>query len=102
MTPNTLPFADRDGSQPLTITIKCDTESEATAAKLMTAAQQLIESKLQLKDFVARQVGSKFYINWSPTDFQVEAGSILKWLESQPCKQINIQLEFGRNLTATP
>lgn len=102
VTPNKLPFSDRDASQPLTITIKCDTESEETAAKLMTAAQRLIESKLQLKDFVVRQVGTKFYINWSPTDFQVEAGSILKWLESQPCKQINIQLESGPNLTATP
>lgn len=102
VTPNTLPFADRDNSQPPTITIKCTTESEAVAAKLMSDAQALAKANLQLKDLAVRQTDSTFYLNWSPQDFEKEAGPILKWLQTQPCKQISVQLESGPNITVTP
>lgn len=102
VTPDNLPFADRDPTQEISVTVKCTTESESMAEQLASESQRLAQSMFPSADIRAETVGNTLYLNWLPAEMEKEAAAIIQWLRGKGVGKINVQLEAGRQITQTP
>jgi len=103
VTPDVLPFADKDPSQPASVTIVANTESADAAKKLADDFAALAE-KRKLGHVLTDQIGTKAYLNFVPAEKGVELqiGGVLAWLNSQGAKDPLFQLESGQGITLPP
>jgi hypothetical protein len=99
--PDTLPHIDKNPSAPASVTLKCEFLSEAEAKELVAQAEELFKVKLSVKDLMTQQNGTTCYLNWVPNKFEPESAAVMQWLKTKNCKQVNVQLESGRSITAT-
>ncbi len=103
VTPDNLPFADRDATQAISITVKCDTQSESMAEQLLSDSRRFLRSTYSSADIRTQAVGKTVYLNWSPSEMEKEAEAIIQWLRREGGGgKINVQLESGRHITKTP
>ncbi len=101
--PDVLPYEDRDPSREPSVTIRCEAVDVARAAEIAPQASGIMAAKLAIEGVTVELAGQVFYLNWTPVEFEKEAGPVLGWLESQPgITKVNIQLESGSQITRPP
>lgn len=99
VTPDTLPYADKDPSLPTTVSLVCQASSEAAAAAIV-ASQAALAEQLEVKDFTASHNGSRCYFNWIPgEDLDDPAKKLAGYLQQQGCSGFQFQLESGPGVT---
>lgn len=101
VTPDTLPFADKDNTQDTYLTIHCAglREDADVAKRVLEYLSETIESQtLDHVDHLGRD-----YYHWKPTkDIRVEGTAVSGFLESVGYEDCRYQLESGKGPTLPP
>lgn len=103
VTPDVLPFADKDPSQPASVTIVANAASAEAAEKLAADFTALAEQR-KLGQVRTEQLGTKAYLNFVPAaqGVELQIGGLLAWLNNQGAKDPLFQLESGQGITLPP
>ncbi|MEZ6137844.1 MAG: PhoPQ-activated pathogenicity-related family protein [Pirellulaceae bacterium] len=101
VTPDTVPYADRDLAKPASVTLRCKFASTTAATAATNVAKEFFRTELGIADLQHEQHGTDCYFNWIPKDFEAEADRVLKCLRAEACQGVSIQLESGRTITVT-
>jgi PhoPQ-activated pathogenicity-related protein len=101
VTPNTLPYGDRDPAQPASVTLRCKFASTIAGNATEKVAGEFFRDELKIANLQQEQHGTECYFNWIPKNFDAEFGRVSEWLRSQDCRGLSIQLESGRTITVT-
>lgn len=100
--PDVLPFADRDPSQPASITVIAQAQDENAAKEILEKASAFVASlKIANGELISKQAGRTVYLNWRPAGvFRAGAEQVVHWLQQQGASGFRYQLESGRTITA--
>ncbi len=103
VTPDIVPFADKDPSQPVSMTVVCEAPSEEEAAELVRSFSSFAESG-RLGDVLTEQVGTKCYLNFVPKmpGVEIQMAGIMSWIKKKDGDDIIYQLESGQGITLPP
>lgn len=101
VTPNVLPFADKDYTLPASVTIVCDAPDERAARQVIDdVADYAAQIDLDDETFQARRASQRCYFNWCPEgSFEDEALRLTRWLQGRGFRKFNYQLESGPGIT---
>ena len=100
--PDVLPYADKDLTQPATLTIICTTPSEDAARSIIDGAAAFVaEQELSESGLETKQTGTRCYFNWCPAgDFEPSALRLTEWLRERGADMFRYQLESGAGITS--
>jgi PhoPQ-activated pathogenicity-related protein len=103
VTPDEIPFADKDPSLPTSVTIVAKAPDQAAAAELVKNFPEFAK-KGNLGDVLTEQVGQVAYLNFVPATVGVELQvlGIMQWLKANGGKDVLYQLESGPGITLPP
>ncbi len=103
VTPDEIPFADKDPSQPLSITLVCKAPSNDAAEKLVESFPGFAKTG-KLGDIMTECIGDTCYLNFVPAKDGVELqmAGIMTWLKANQFKDVLYQLESGQSITLPP
>ena len=101
VTPDVLPYPDRDPSRPATLTaVFTATDEAATDRVLRDAAAWITEMGLAEGEVRSARKGDTAYVNWRPIDRWADAGkSFTDWLRENGGDSVQYQLESGATIT---
>lgn len=104
--PETLPFADKDPTQPTSLTVIA-TESEKASVQQIQQAIEILKGlgKFPKPETVKVRVeGDRCYVNWTGDVLKLhqEAGALAKFLQENGCKSVHFQIEAGDQITLPP
>lgn len=103
VTPDVLPFANKNPAQPATLTVVCTAASEDAAAKLVEEAKAFAAEQKAADDFTSKQIGTRCYFNLgSVADGRSKGEKFTGWLKQQGADKIRYQLESGPEITIAP
>lgn len=99
--PDVLPYADRDPSQPATLTVVFTATDPQTAERILSeAAEWITEQAFADGQIRSEQKQSTGYVNWQPADRWADVGrAFTEWLRAQGVGSIQYQLESGPRIT---
>jgi PhoPQ-activated pathogenicity-related protein len=99
--PDVLPYADRDPSQPATLTVVFTaTDPQMAERTLSEAAEWITEQGFADGQVRSEQRESTGYVNWQPAGRWAEVGrAFTEWLRAQGVGSIQYQLESGPKIT---
>ncbi len=102
VTPDVLPYQDKDPSQPATLTVVFTAADAETADRIGRDAVTWIGDKQLSNGSVRSQHnGPTGYVNWLPADRWEEGAKLFtEWLRAQGATSIQYQLESGPGITA--
>lgn len=103
VTPDTIPFADKDPSLPASVTIISKTGSYE-AAKQVADKFAAYAEKGKLGKVLTECVGDRCFVNFVPGDKnpELKVGFAMNWLKTNGGKDLTYQLESGQNITLPP
>jgi PhoPQ-activated pathogenicity-related protein len=103
VTPDALPFADKDHTLPASVTIVCVAPDETTAQQALNDVLGFAsENNLDKAGLLTERSQTRCYINWRPNgsaSFEQEAAQLTKWLQDRGFQKFNYQLESGKGIT---
>ncbi|MCA9077654.1 MAG: PhoPQ-activated pathogenicity-related family protein [Planctomycetaceae bacterium] len=105
VTPDVLPFAGKDRTQPASLTVTAVAQDERVAGEILSTIEKLVASgAVTAEDLSTTRVGRQVYINWRPPLDKVEkhAIAVAGLLKDKGCEQIAFQLESGLGATIAP
>jgi len=99
--PDVLPHADRDPSQPTSITVVCTAPDEDKARQIIDAAEAFIADKdISTNGVNTKCNGKTCYLNYRPAgEFEKGGKMLTEWLKSQGGDGFQYQLESGDRIT---
>lgn len=102
VTPDVLPYADKDPAQEATLTVVCDAPDDKRAREIIEAAAEFIaKRKISKNGVTVKCTGNTCYLNYRPEgSFEVGGYLLTQWLKSQGGDDFRYQLESGDGITA--
>jgi PhoPQ-activated pathogenicity-related protein len=103
VTPDTIPFAEKDPSLPASVTIISKAGSVAEAKEVADNFAAFAE-KGKLGKVLTECIGDRCYVNFVPGDkgAELKVGFVMNWLKTNGGKDVIYQLESGQNITLPP
>ena len=103
VTPEIVPFADRDPSQPASVTVVAAAKSDQDAEQIIAEFPQVAEQH-SLGKVLSEALGAKVFLNFVPSGERPEkqVGGIIEWLKAKGCDDALYQLESGQRITLPP
>jgi PhoPQ-activated pathogenicity-related protein len=101
ITPDVMPFKDKDSQKPATITIMCNAPNAEVAAKIKQASRSslidAVTDEMRYSAGEAKASGSiPVRLNWrTKGTFRNDVESVRDWLRDQGCDGFQYQLESG-------
>ena len=103
VTPDTLPYADKDPGLPNSVTLMCQAQSEETREALASTINALEDTSFAKEGIKMKTWGNRLYINWTPAKlFQSGFFEMADLLEKSGCSERSYQFESGPDITVPP
>ena len=101
--PRDLPFPDKAGDGETWVTVACEVPDERAADQLAAMAWPLADSRPGISEFSMHRNGPGFVFHWKPDLGELDdAVGLMRILEQQGCKNVQVQLESGNAITRMP
>ena len=103
VTPDHLPFKDKDLNQPSSISLICTMSSEQGVNDIMAIVNAIEDQSFTKNGIQTKTWGHTLYINWTPADVFIRGFfEMAGLLEQSGCEKRSFQLESGPDITLPP
>ena len=105
VTPNVLPFENKDPRQVPSLTVTCEAQNDRVAQQVISTIEGLVRAKaLDAPELSTDRFGKRVFFNWRPPlkEFEKAAMGLTKLLSDKGCVGFAYQLESGLGATIPP